>query len=243
MIKISLFTLFTAALALFPVNGSATIMNPATHQSHVRCGVMGKYEINVPLSFQNVTTEMETVNPVAVCDSKMKKLEMKLKASDIQTVSADNWVRKTEIDYSLILKPTPYGPAVKTSDMIKKLYSRRTYATGNDFPSQAPERHKGLVYIKGSDSNGDGLRDDFYLKSDKQGTLNYMIHCMVDGSKGGRCTMAFSPYNLDLNVVVTLDASDVDNYEGIADQSKIIVRTLIKDQGANDAKPQYITSM
>lgn len=55
--------------------------------------------------------------------------------------------------------------------------------------------------------------------------------------------MAFSPYNLDLNVVVTLDASDIDNYEGIADQSKIIVRTLIKDQGANDAKPQYITSM
>jgi hypothetical protein len=117
--------------------------------------------------------------------------------------------------------------------MIKKLYSRESYQSGNGFPSQAPERLKGLVYIKGSMLEGAEFRDDFYLKSDSRGNLDYMIHCMIGANEAGHCTMAFSPSNLDLNLVVTIASSDIDNYRSIANAAKHIVRTLIKGQGAD----------
>jgi hypothetical protein len=237
MIKSCLFTLFTAALAFFPVDGSALPMRPDANKlnhSHVRCGVMGKYDVNIPFTINDVTTELETLNPAQVCNSKLKKLEMKLQVNSFQTVSADSWVRPPEANYSLIVEPAEQeDQTVKTGAMIKKLYSRESYESGNGFPSQPPERLKGLVYIKGSMFEGAEFRDDFYLKSDSRGNLEYLIHCMIDAKEVGQCTMAFSPNDIDLNMVVTIASSDIDNYRGIANAAKTIVRTLIKPQDAN----------
>lgn len=236
MIKSCLFTIFTAALALCPIDASALPVRPdatLSSHSHLRCGVMGKYEINVPLTVANVTTEMEKLDPLAVCDSKLKKIEMKMEVNSLQTVSADSWERQPEVSYKMVVEPITPGPTVKTGEMIKKLYSRESYLSGNGFPSQAPERLKGLVYIKGSMLEGAEFRDDFYLKSDSRGNLDYMIHCMIGANEAGHCTMAFSPSNLDLNLVVTIASTDIDNYRSIANAAKNIVRTLIKGQGAN----------
>jgi hypothetical protein len=116
--------------------------------------------------------------------------------------------------------------------MIKKLYSRASYESGNGFPSQAPERLKGLVYIKGSLFDGAEFRDDFYLKSDSRGNLEYMIHCMIGAAEEGHCKMAFTPSDIDLNMVVTIASSDIENYRSIADAAKTILRKMIKDQDA-----------
>jgi hypothetical protein len=233
MIKSTFFTLITAALAFFPVDGSALPMRPDAsklNQSHVRCGVMGKYDVSVPFTIRSVTTEMETLNPAEVCDSRLKKLEMKLQVNSLQTVSADSWVRTPVADYSLIIEPSDQAPTVKTGALIKKLYSRESYESGNGFPSQAPERVKGLVFIKGSKFEGAEFRDDFYLKSDSRGNLEYMIHCLIGANEAGQCKMAFSPSDIDLNMVVTIASSDIDNYRGIANAAKTVVRTLIKKQ-------------
>jgi len=241
MIKTALFALVTAALAFLPVDGSAMALHQDLATSHLRCGVLGKYDISVPFAFRKVTTDMEKINPVSVCESKLKRLQIKVDFDHIQPVSTGSWERKPPAGYDLIVEPSTPGKSIKTRDMIRKLYSRENYEQGNGFPSQAPERRNGLVFIKGARSADESTRNDFYLKSDKHGDLEYMIHCVIGFQEQGRCSMGFSPSDLDLNLVVNIHSSELKNYRRIAHAAKIIVHSLIKAEDEDEAfKPSSI---
>lgn len=198
--------------------------------SHLRCGVLGKYDISVPFAFRNVTTEMGKINPVSVCDSEMKRLQIKVDFNHIQPVSTGSWQRKPPAGYDLVVEPSTPGKSIKTRDMIRKLYSRKNYEEGNGFPSQAPERRNGLVFIKGSRFQDEATRSDFYLKSDDRGNLEFMIHCVIGFQEQGRCSMGFSPRDLDLNLVVNIHSSELKNYRSIANAAQVIVHSLIKEE-------------
>ena len=204
-------------------------MHQDTTSSHMRCGVLGKYDISVPFAFRNVTTDMGKINPVSVCESKIKRLQIKVDFDHIQPVSTGSWQRKPPAGYDLVIEPSIPGDLIKTRDMIRKLYSRANYEQGNGFPSQAPERRNGLVFIKGSRFSDESTRHDFYLKSDQRGNLEYMIHCVIGFQEQGRCSMGFSPSDLDLNLVVNIPSSELKNYRSIANAARIIVHSLIKE--------------
>lgn len=213
-----------------------------TASSHLRCGVLGKYDISVPFTFRNVTTDMDKINPISVCESKIKRLQIKMDSDHIQPVSTGSWQRKPPAGYDLVVEPSIPGDSIKTRDMIRKLYSRANYEQGNGFPSQAPERRNGLVFIKGSRLWDEATRNDFYLKSDDRGNLEYMIHCVIGFQEQGRCSIGFSPRNLDLNLVVNIPSTELKNYRRIANNARIIVHSLIReDDDKEDAiKPSSI---
>lgn len=222
--KFRLFALLAAALSAFPIEAQAASL------SHLRCGVMAGYQISIPFEYQNVTTEMEQPNVREICDSKLNNIAFSVEGSNyVKPVSTGNWQKDDQKAFNVLVQPHDQKAPSTTAEIIKSLYDKSTYQGRGGFPAQAPQKVDGMTYIKGTPLAGEPFRHDFYLSTSKNGQLDYMIHCLVAGSrKNGQCEIAFKPEGLDLKMRVGISAEDIGSYQDISNKALELVQSMIK---------------
>lgn len=221
--KFSLFALLTAALSVFPVEAHAGVV------SHMRCGVMAGYQISIPLEYKHVQTEMDEANTIEMCNSQLNSIAFAVEGDNIRPVSTGSWKKNDEKSFSVIVEPKDHNSDSTADEIIKTLYDKSTYQGQGGYPAKAPQKVDGLTYIQGTPLAGEVMRHDFYLSTDKEGQLNYLIHCTVAGARdNGQCTIGYKPEGLNLSLMVGISAEDIGSYQEISDKALELVQTMIK---------------
>jgi hypothetical protein len=221
--KFRLFALLAAALSAFPIEAHAAVV------SHMRCGVLAGYQINIPYELQNFQTEMDRANTIEICNSQLNSIAFSVDNSGIKPVSTGNWEKDDQKAFNVLVQPHDQNAPSTTAEIIKSLYDKSTYQGRGGYPAQAPQKVDGMTYIKGTPLAGEPFRHDFYLSTNKNGQLDYMIHCLVAGSrKNGQCEIGFKPEGLNLKLRVGISAEDVGSYQDISDKALELVQSMIK---------------
>lgn len=220
--KFSLFALLTAALSVFPSEA------PASVPSHLRCGVMAGYHISIPLEYQNVRAEIDHANVIEICSSPINRITFSVQGDNVRPVSTGGWLKNDQKSYSVIVEPREQNAASSADEIIRTLYDKSSYHNKGGYPSKPPQKIGGLTYIQGTPLAGEVMRDDFYLSSDRDGHLEYLIHCSVIGSReNGQCIIGYKPKGIDLSLIVGISAEDVGSYQDISDKALEFVESMI----------------
>ncbi|WP_408601465.1 hypothetical protein [Pseudomonas sp. PLMAX] len=185
--------------------------------------------INIPYEYQNVQTEMDRANTIEICNSQLNSITFSVDESGIKPVSTGSWERDDQKAFNVLVQPNDQKAPSTTAEIIKSLYDKSTYQGRGGYPAQAPQKVDGMIYIKGTPLAGEPFRHDFYLSTNKNGHLDYMIHCLVAGSrKNGQCEIGFKPEGLNLKLRVGISAEDIGSYQDISDKALELVQSMIK---------------
>lgn len=221
--KFRLFALLAAALSAFPIEAHAAVV------SHMRCGVLAGYQIDIPYEYQNVQTEMDRANTIEICNSQLNSIAFSVENNSIRPVSTGSWEKNAQKSFNVVVQPKERNHESTAEEIIKTLYDKSTYQGRGGYPAKAPQKVDGLTYIQGTPLAGEAVRDDFYLSTDKNGRLNYLIHCTVAGARdNGQCLIGYKPEGLNLSLMVGISAEDIGSHQDISEKALELVQTMIK---------------
>lgn len=192
------------------------------------CGRIGGHEVSVPSTYAYSKARYDDDTGFVTCQSSIQILELRAQAESLsQTSLAAGDGSYHGDDHLITLQPKSDEPVASIKDVLASIYAPANYPDGR-VPYPKVKDGNGLIYIHGMTDHVSGRRTDIYLKSNNAGNTEFMVYCdVMRGIHGDRgCMLGYTDTELDLNVVIKIDTSDVGNYRAIMKNAKATIEPI-----------------